>query len=187
MVFPLLTALTTNELNGESHSHFPLPTLQELCCQGDQLVGCWGQRFVFLQLLRQAESTKDQYLSQQREQEKSCSADLANQGELLTGIDGWRRISGAEILFTHMLGKHASTAIHLWNPADKPSSEVGSELGIRVSRRWKTAVRDSPVWYCPLLSYLGLLPKICASKLLFLESQRRWCGPNTHYYFAQRD
>lgn len=55
MVFPLLTALTTNELNGKSHSHFPLPTLQELCCQGHQLVGCWGQKFVFLQLLRQAE------------------------------------------------------------------------------------------------------------------------------------
>lgn len=78
-------------------------------------------------------SLKDQYLSQQREQEKSCSADLANQGEMLIGIDGWRRISGAEILFTHMPGKHASAAIHLWNPADKPSSEVGSELGIRVS------------------------------------------------------
>lgn len=71
-------------------------------------------------------SLKDQYLSQQREQEKSCSADLANQGELLTGIDGWRRISGAEILFTHMPGKHASTAIHLCWQAVRLALSLGS-------------------------------------------------------------
>lgn len=103
-------------------------------------MGCWGQRFVFLQLLRRAERGQTQVKTsvpvpaeREREQEKSCSADLAIQGELLTRIDIWRRISGAEILFTHIPGKHASTAIHLWKPADKSSGDVGSELGIRVS------------------------------------------------------
>lgn len=91
----------------KSHTHFPLPIIKELHCQGEEPVGCWGQRFVFLQLLRQAGrgQTQDKTVpaEMEREQKKSCSADLVNWGELLRGTDGWRRISRSENLFSPCL------------------------------------------------------------------------------------
>lgn len=76
----------------KSHTHFPLLIMKELHCQGEEPVGYWGQRFVFLQILRQAErrQTQDKTVlaEMEREQKKSCSADPVNWGELLRGTNG---------------------------------------------------------------------------------------------------